>query len=289
MCMGRKRRQGLGERMIRFRTLIAIVAITATSQVAHAIESQWVQAEHSTVRLLADGNAGAGDARLRGGVEIKLTRGWHTYWRYPGDAGVPPRFDWSGSENVAAVEVLWPAPVRIPDGSGGASIGYLDEVLFPLRIRAADASRPMRLRLTIDYAVCERICIPASARAQLGIEAGAVGSVPRLQEAEARVPRPSKLGESGTLAIRGLKLERGARPRAIAEVAAPAGRDLDLFAEGPGADWALPLPAKLPGADVIRFAVPLDGAPSGADPVPPRLRLTLVAGNEAIEVDTPLD
>ncbi len=68
----------------------------------------------SAVRLIA-GSQPAGAAVIRAGIEIKLKPGWHTYWRYPGDAGVPPRFDFQGSKNVKAVEVLWPAPQRIPE------------------------------------------------------------------------------------------------------------------------------------------------------------------------------
>ena len=43
-------------------------------------------------------------------VEIRLAPGWHTYWRVPGEAGIPPRFDWSGSQNLAAVAYEWPRP-----------------------------------------------------------------------------------------------------------------------------------------------------------------------------------
>ena len=60
-------------------------------------------------------------------------QGWKTYWRMPGDAGIPPQFDWSGSQNVKSVEVLWPAPQRFID-SGGETVGYKDRVVFPLRI-----------------------------------------------------------------------------------------------------------------------------------------------------------
>ena len=62
---------------------------------------------------------------LRAGIEIRLDPGWKTYWRYPGDSGVPPTLDFAGSENVKSVTALWPAPQRFADGAGGHSIGYL--------------------------------------------------------------------------------------------------------------------------------------------------------------------
>src|SRR5690349_24665649 len=81
--------------------------------------SAWEQDTHSATRLIAgDGTRLAADGAWRAGVEIKLGRGWKTYWRYPGDSGVPPRFDFSGSSNVKAVNVLWPTPHRFRDASG---------------------------------------------------------------------------------------------------------------------------------------------------------------------------
>ena len=73
-------------------------------------------------------------AVLLGGIAIQLQPGWKTYWRTPGDFGVPPRFDFSKSENVEAVTVLWPAPMKFDDGAGGHSIGYKTQVVLPLRI-----------------------------------------------------------------------------------------------------------------------------------------------------------
>src|SRR5689334_18069750 len=92
-----------------------------------------------------DGGKSA-DLRLGAGVEIKLAPGWKTYWRYPGDSGVPPRFDFAGSENVKSVEILWPAPHRFSDESG-ITIGYKNDVIFPLRIVPQDAAKPVLLRL----------------------------------------------------------------------------------------------------------------------------------------------
>src|ERR1700729_2714064 len=122
--------------------LASSLAVEARPQDA----SPWIRDGHSAVRLLAGSRSGA---VLLGGIAIQLQPGWHTYWRNPGDSGVPPRFDFSKSENIEAVTVLWPAPVKFADGSGGTSLGYQKQVVLPLRIVAKNADRPVTLRAEI--------------------------------------------------------------------------------------------------------------------------------------------
>jgi DsbC/DsbD-like thiol-disulfide interchange protein len=257
---------------------------------ASALESAWTDSTHAKVRLLAAGPDKNLSNSLRAGIEIRLTRGWHTYWRYAGDAGIPPQFDWSGSENLVKAEILWPAPERILVEDGIESIGYKDGVVFPLRLHARDASKPIALRLKLDFGVCEKICIPASAKLALDIPPSSGKSLPALDAAETRVPVKAQLGAAGTLRVLKGTLERGHTPRVLVEVAVPLGKSFDLFAEGPDEAWALPLPKRIDVMDGrARFAVPVDGAPAGGSPTPSTLRLTLVAGDEAIEVILPLD
>src|SRR5215813_6075025 len=90
-----------------------------------ADSSSWDGDARSAVRLVAGSRTSSGP--LRAGVEVRLADGWKTYWRYPGDSGVPPIFDFSKSENIKFASVLWPAPHRFSDG-GGASIGYKGDV-----------------------------------------------------------------------------------------------------------------------------------------------------------------
>src|ERR1700704_2104124 len=104
--------------------------------------SPWDGDARSATRLIAGGSVPG--APLRAGLEIRLKPGWHTYWRYPGDAGVPPRFDFAGSQNVKAVEVLWPAPRRLPE-AGLDTIGYDRDVTLPLRVTPQDPAKPVTL------------------------------------------------------------------------------------------------------------------------------------------------
>src|SRR4051812_4142589 len=221
----------------------------ASSAIAADV-SPWEDDLQSAARLIgARAHNESGGRVFRAGVEIKLKEGWKTYWRYPGDSGVPPALDFSKSQNLKAVTVRYPAPTRFPDGGGGNSIGYKGAVILPLHVVARDASKPVTLNLKLDYAACEKLCVPVEAKLELMLTGAATANEAALHAAEARVPKPVAVGDSGTLSIRAVRREEGPnKPRVTVDVAAPAGAPLVLFAEGPTAQWALPLPEPVAGA-----------------------------------------
>lgn len=269
-------------------TALVAAAIMLRPALAAATSSDWTGDSRSAFRLISGGPK---DGTLRAGVEVRLAPGWKTYWRYAGDSGVPPRFDFIRSQNLKSVEVDFPAPHAWRDEAGTA-IGYKHGVIFPLRITAQDAARPVTLVLAFDYAICERLCVPVSGEAQLQIPPPVSVSDTALVAAEARVPTKTAIGADAPLSIRAVAQERGGtQPRIVVDVAAPAGEKVELFAEGPGADWALPVPepAGQGSGGTQRFIFALDGAPPGVDPKGAILRLTAVAGDRAIEVPFHLD
>src|ERR1041385_1935054 len=140
--------------------LAAASLLGATSCAAIAADvSPWQDDAQSAARLISARAVNESGGRLfRAGVEIKLKEGWKTYWRYPGDSGAPPVLDFSKSQNVKAVAVLYPPPTRFSDGGGGSSIGYKDGVILPLHVMAQDAGKPVMLNLKLEYAVCEKLC-----------------------------------------------------------------------------------------------------------------------------------
>jgi len=274
---------------VRLTTAACVLLLAAGEALAADDVSRWEGDARSAARLIAGSQAKAGV--LRAGIEIRLKSGWHTYWRYPGDAGVPPQFDSNGSQNVKRVDLLWPAPQRISE-AGGAAIGYTGDVIFPLQVVAQDAAKPVVLRIKLDYAICEKLCVPAEAKLELALSTGTASRDAALVAAEARVPKKVALGEGGTLAIRTVRRETSAaRPRVVVDVAAPAGNPVDLFAEGPTPQWALPLPAKIEGAPpgMQRFAFDLDGLPPGASDKGALITFTAATADHAIEVATRLD
>lgn len=273
--------------------LALVFALCAASSSASASDvSSWDNDIRSAIRLIGGGAVReSGEPVLRAGVEIKLQPGWKTYWRYPGDSGVPPVFDFAGSDNVKTATVLWPAPVRFSDGAGH-SIGYKGGVIFPLRVMPLDPAKPVVLRLNLDYAVCETLCVPAKGKAELRLSRAAGSQDTALKSAEARVPRLRSLGEGPPLALHKAWRETTAgKARIVVEVAASPGAEVDLFAEGPTSDWALPLPEPVAGAPAgtKRFAFDLDGLPAGTSAQGAELKLTATAGQEAVEALFRLD
>src|SRR5262245_46809520 len=129
--------------------------------------SSWVEFHASRARLLAGQAGTAGGARLAG-LEIAMQDGWKTYWRMPGDAGVPPTFDWSGSANAGDIKVLYPAPMRMPE-AGGEVIGYKHAVLFPIEVTPLDAAEPVTLKLSVELGICREICVPVTAAFDLSL------------------------------------------------------------------------------------------------------------------------
>jgi DsbC/DsbD-like thiol-disulfide interchange protein len=265
--------------------LAALMVASFASEAFAQDASPWQRDGHSAVRLLAGSRSGA---VLLGGIALQLQPGWKTYWRTPGDSGVPPRFDFSKSENVEAVTVLWPAPTKFDDGAGGHSMGYHDQVVLPLRIVAKNADKPVTLRANIDYAVCDKLCIPVEASAELSFTSVASTEDSALFAALDTVPKPASIGDPNPLTIRDVK--RDGPSAVLVDVVSPDGVPVDLFVEGPTPDWGLPVPKQLdqspPG--VKRFAFALDGVPPGTNPDGAALKLTLVGGDRSFEFNTNL-
>jgi len=263
--------------------LLSSLAIEACAQDA----SPWQRDGHSAARLLAGSRSGA---VLLGGIAIQLQPGWKTYWRTPGDSGVPPRFDFSKSENIEAVTVLWPAPMKFDDGAGGHSLGYHDQVVLPLRIVAKNTDKPVMLRAVVNYAVCDKLCIPVEADVELAIASVASTEDSALFAALDTVPKPANVGDPNPLTIRDVK--RDGKSAVLVDVVAPSETgNISLFVEGPTPDWALPVPELLehspPG--VKRFKFELDGLPPDTNPEGAALKLTLVSGERSYEFNINLE
>ncbi|WP_158809434.1 protein-disulfide reductase DsbD domain-containing protein [Beijerinckia sp. L45] len=139
------------------------------------------------------------DGRYRTGVVIAMASGSHTYWKQPGDAGVPPVFAFNDSTNVAKAEVLFPAPARITE-DGLDAFGYTDRVVFPVLVTPANPKMPSSLHVDLSYAVCNKICMPGHSTADLALPAKAdVTDV--VDAAFAMVPTPLSPREHKDLTV----------------------------------------------------------------------------------------
>ncbi|HEX7789711.1 MAG TPA: protein-disulfide reductase DsbD domain-containing protein [Afipia sp.] len=283
--------------------MIAIVPLRAASSLAATAAacllasgaraddaSPWIKDDYSQVRLVAGSRSGGA---FLGGIAFQLQPGWKTYWRTPGDSGVPPRIDFTKSDNVESVTILWPAPAKFPDGAGGISLGYQKQILVPLRIVAKSADKPVTLRAAINYAVCEKLCVPVEAHAELAFTSVASTEDSALAAALDTVPKPAKIGDATPLAIRNVR--RDDKTGVWVDVVVqddknPSGRDVELFVEGPTPDWALPVPKliKRESGGVLRFGFELEGLPPGANASGAPLKFTVTGPGAAYEFVTTL-
>ncbi|BAE52186.1 protein-disulfide reductase DsbD family protein [Paramagnetospirillum magneticum] len=134
--------------------------------------SDWATSESGKVRLVSAATATGESGQLRLGLHFKLEPGWKIYWRTPGDAGYPPKLDWTGSDNLDTPRPSWPAPHRFVL-SGLQNYGYVGEVILPLDARAPDASRPVAARLAVEFLACSQICVPQKVDLRLDLSPGA--------------------------------------------------------------------------------------------------------------------
>jgi DsbC/DsbD-like thiol-disulfide interchange protein len=247
---------------------LAALALAAPAA-ADEYASGWARASKAEARLVA---GAAGQAA----VEVRLAPGAITYWRNPGDSGAPPRFDFAGSRNLARAEPRFPAPKRIAEPDGSDAFGYDDAVVFPLAVAALDLSQPVELKLKFDYAVCEKLCLPAKAELTLTLpQGGASPFAAAVAAAAAEVPRAADLAALG-----GALEPAGADAWRLCVQTEP-GPKRDLFVEAPEGWWF----ATRPGADAdgrACFALELQQKPDGAAP-PVNVRATLTGGSGARE------
>ncbi len=131
-------------------------------------------------------------------LHIVLEPGWKTYWRAPGDVGIPPQFDWSGSQNIASVSANWPTPVVFFE-QGMRSVGYKTEVVIPLHLSAQAAGQDMELSGEMQIGICKDICIPANLRFNATLPPNVTRPDPVI--AAAMTNRPYSASEAGVRTV----------------------------------------------------------------------------------------
>ncbi len=255
--------------------------LPGTSGSAESNSKGWSGDKTSEMRLIAAAPTPQNTYRL--GVEITLKPGALTYWRQPGDAGVPPIFSFDGSDNLARAEVLYPAPTRIREDEGEA-FGYRDKVVFPLHVTPRDKARPVVLKTTVDYAVCERICIPAKSHAEISLPSAPADSQDAaVAAAETYVPQ--RLSESEARERLTLTVDKNAgKPTWRLAWKDASAAPIDLFAEAPEG-WYFTT-KKAAGANEFTL-VAVDVPSKEGGPVP--VTLTLTGAKQNFEFTLPLD
>lgn len=265
--------------------VLAGFAMTAATA-SHAADStgEWVSTPYSKARIIS---AGPGSEPSRKtwqiGVQITLEPGWKTYWRVPGDAGVPPVFDWSKSANVDDVRLEWPVPGRYVDEYATA-IGYTDEIVFPVTVVAQDPSKLVKAKLDLAYAVCKDICLPAQATLTLDLadsstrDSAAHGAVIAAYKKRVPMPMPVEDG-SPTVSLRG----EGDDTKLVIDLKT-ASEAPELFVEGPEEFYfGTPKPESASAGDTRRLTVPVEGVTADSPLAGKTVRLTVVDGDRLTE------
>ena len=261
--------------------LLVACALSAFAAPANAAGSSWEKGAKSSARLISAG--GLQEGRYTLGVEIVLDRNALTYWRSPGDAGVPPIFNFDASANVADAKVLYPAPGRYMEG-GSTAYGYRDRVVFPLEIAPKDAAAPTMVDVDLNYAVCDNICIPAQAHLRIDLRPDASRSADAadIEAFAAKVPRPMTVSVTPRYNLWGVA--GAAKPTWRIKLAAPPSPASDLFAEGPEGWYFDTVRSGESTFDIILAEKP----PKASLPID-NVVLTVNEGDRAFEATTRLD
>jgi suppressor for copper-sensitivity B len=249
---------------------------------AHAAASAWVGDNRVAVRLITASDTLAAGSTLEAGLEFRFAKGWHGYWRTPGDAGIAPMVDWSGSVNIERDEIVWPAPSRLVIDDLQNSV-YENHVVLPVKLFLKQADPAVRIKASLAYAACSDICVPLQAELTLSVVPGAGGT-----SAEAALIDAARKTVPGTptaagIEIVGTRVELSAsEPMLIVDLRSdqkPFVRP-DLFVEGTGNGLpAAPEVALGDGGKTARLAVRLPALPPAGRP----LTLTLTDDGRAAE------
>ncbi|WP_438991576.1 protein-disulfide reductase DsbD domain-containing protein [Lentibacter sp.] len=147
------------------------------------------------------------DGTRMAALELTLAEGWHSYWRAPGDAGIPPSFDWQGSRNLERATPAWPRPT-VYTQNGMRSIIYTERLVLPLALTPETSGKPIRLKGRVDIGVCKDICVPFAIAVDETIAPDNSADIQAIKAALATVPRrqPHEVSCETALGSRGVLL-----------------------------------------------------------------------------------
>ncbi|WP_377191316.1 protein-disulfide reductase DsbD domain-containing protein [Ruegeria meonggei] len=256
-----------------------LVALTASLPLAAPASAQGVD---GVVQLdILDGGRTANGTYL-GALRLTLKDGWKTYWRAPGDAGIPPQFDWKGSDNVGDVAITWPAPsVFVQDGL--QSIGYTDQLVLPVEITPRNPAKPVRLRGDMDLGVCKDVCIPERLKFDHTLDAEA-GRNPAIAAALAQRPFSAKEARVSAASCHLTPTSDGMQIEARVTMPSAGGNEIAIIEPGNPALWASQPETRRQGGALVATAEVINatGGPFALDRS--EIRITVLGANHAVDI-----
>ncbi len=201
------------------------------SDAAKAAESESFSNPAVTARLIsAEDGIAPGATSVSLGLALEYGEGWKGYWRTPGEVGLAPEINWSGSTNLKSAELLWPAPERF-EAFGIENFGYSNQVVLPIRARLEDAGNPLELRARVSLLTCSTVCVPHDFELSLALPQGVgidTDSAGQIATYASRVPAAP---EDSDIKISVAALDAGASALFILATSDTPFSEVDLFPE----------------------------------------------------------
>ena len=216
-------------------------------------------------------------------LRVRLAPGWKTYWRSPGQAGIPPGFDWSGSQNLVSATPRWPAPKAF-ENFGLRSLGYKNELLLPLELRPRDPGAPIRLDVTVVMGVCYDICLPLTVTLQQILPTDVTTPDTRIRQALARGPASAAAAGVRNVTCRATPIEDGLRLRAELDMPALGGDEITVFELPDREIWIAEASTSRQGG---RLSAETELVPPGQAPFSldrSTLRITVIGEKGAVDI-----
>ena len=268
-------------RRLTFVVVTAILASLASTSLANADMGPWIAAEAIKFRLVATAR-GVGETPVAA-LELVLDPGWKSYWRTPGEGGLPPILDFDNSSNLAAVSVGFPAPRRHNDGYTVTNI-YEGRWILPIELTPEQVSSPMTVNLRMQLGVCELICFPLEIEASVTFSPNVVdhAALALFDEGTALLPSAPLPGEFEISSLDLIAIT-GEAARFEAVVIVPQAFGAELFVEGPAA-WLPPAPQQIArDGNRLTFSFAFHRLDPAVSPSGTVLTFTLVSSGDAIE------
>src|SRR2546423_187882 len=129
-------------------------------------------------KLVGDVSAVVPGKSFTAGLLLHMVPNWHTYWKFPGDAGIPTEIKWKLPDGWKTGEIQWPIPLKLNEPGDIQIYGYHDEVLLMQEITPPASLKDANVQLAAEasWLVCEKICIPGSAKLKLDLPVAAQSS-----------------------------------------------------------------------------------------------------------------
>ncbi|WP_083464243.1 protein-disulfide reductase DsbD domain-containing protein [Phaeobacter sp. 11ANDIMAR09] len=261
---------------------LAALALALVPQLATAQSALPTSMDDLVQVEILDGGL-ASDGSYIGALRLTLQQGWKTYWRAPGEAGIPPRFTWRGSRNVGEMSMTWPAP-EVFSTSGYQTIGYHDQLVLPIRITPEKPGRPVRLKGRMELGICKDVCVPSELSFDHQLDSGATRN-PAIVAALAS--RPYSAREAGVSAstCRLKPTQYGIEVEARITMPSAGGKEVAVIESGSPHVFAGATTTARSGKTLVAKSELLP-ARAGSLPAVDRsqLRITILGQNHAVDI-----